>query len=255
MRFLLAVLGPILIDGVQSSETEKAWVLACVRSIIEFHLVLGQRSHPDYTLGLLDNRLAIFYRQKSVFRPQRSTKARTKNFEKKWAEMEGKGSEEGWSGQRLKAEKKKLETAIYHFQFPKMYMLSHALNSIRRMGSPDNFSTDISELLHRANVKESYPASNRVQYEEQMLWYNNRHTRIAYMVQTLEYLALSRMYGQDTTRVLGMQTRNDRLLSTRAARLRGRGPEIREHAFGTSSRPSRNLAPAISLQIQVPEQK
>lgn len=255
MRFLLAILGPILIDGVRSSESEEARVLACVRSIIEFHLVLGQRSHSDYTLGLLDNRLAIFYRNKSVFRPQRSTKARTNNFEKKWAEMEAKGSEEGWSRRRMEAEKEKLETAIYHFQFPKMHMLSHVSNSIRRMGSPDNFSTDVSELLHRENVKEAYRASNRVQYEEQMLWYNDRHTGIAYMVQTLEHLALSGMYDQDTARVLGMQTRNERLLSTRAARLRGRGPEIRQHAFGTSSRPSRNLAPAISLPIQVPERK
>ena len=75
------------------------------------------------------------------------------------------------------------------------------------------------------------------------------------MVQTLEHLALSRMYDQNTARVLVMQTRNDRLLTTRAARRRGRGPEIRKHAFGTSSRPSRNLAPTISHQIQVPERK
>ena len=102
MWFLLAVLGSILIDEVRSSESEEARVLACVRSIIEFHLVLEQCSHADYTLGLLDNRLAIFYRHKSVFRPQRRTKARTKNFEKKWAEMEEKGSEEGWSRQRMK---------------------------------------------------------------------------------------------------------------------------------------------------------
>ena len=80
-----------MIDGVRSSESEEARVLACVRSIIEFHLVLGQRSHSDFTLSLLDNRLAIFYRQKSVFRPQRSTKARTKNFEKKWASDGGEG--------------------------------------------------------------------------------------------------------------------------------------------------------------------
>ena len=69
----------------------------------------------------------------------------------------------------MKAEKEKLETAISHFQFPKMHMLSHASNSIRRIGSLDNFSTDLSELLHRENVKEAYHASNRVQYEEQML--------------------------------------------------------------------------------------
>ena len=75
------------------------------------------------------------------------------------------------------------------------------------------------------------------------------------MVQTLEHLALSGMYDQDTARVSVCRHENDRLLSTRAARLWGRGAEIRQDAFGTSSRPSRNLAPAISLQIQVQERK
>ena len=51
MRFSLAVLGPILIDLARSGELEEAQVLACVRSIIQFHLVLGQHSHSDYTLG------------------------------------------------------------------------------------------------------------------------------------------------------------------------------------------------------------
>ena len=83
MRFLLAVLGPMLIDRVRSVESEEAWVLTCVKSIIEFLLVLGQRSHSDYTLGLLDGGLTTFYKTKFVFRVQRSTKARTKNFEKR----------------------------------------------------------------------------------------------------------------------------------------------------------------------------
>jgi hypothetical protein len=74
--------------------------------------------------------------------------------------MEAKDSEERWSRARMKAKKEKLETGIHHFQFPKMHMLSHASNSIRRMKSPDNFSTDISELLYIENVKEAYCASN-----------------------------------------------------------------------------------------------
>jgi len=52
-----------------------------------------------------------------------------------------------------------------------------------------------------------------------------------------------------------MQTRNERLLSTRVVRHRERGLEIHQHAFRASSRPSPNLAPAIRLQIQVPEWK
>ena len=126
MRFLLAVLCPILIDGVRSSESEKARVLACVRSNIKFHLVLGQPSHSDYTLGLLDNRLGIFYKQKSVFHPQRSTGAGAGNFGEKSAVMGAEGGGGGWSGQRMGVEKEKLETAIYHFHFPKMQMLNHA---------------------------------------------------------------------------------------------------------------------------------
>jgi len=88
-----------------------------------------------------------------------------------------------------------------------------------------------------------------------MLWYNDRHTGIAYIVQTLEYLALSRIHDHDTARVLGMQTRNERLRSTRVARHQERRPEILQHAFRASSRPCQNLAPAISLKIQVPERK
>ena len=71
-----------------------------------------------------------------------------------------------------------------------------------------------------------------------MLWNNDRHTGIAYMVQTLEHLALSGMYDQDTARVLGRQTRNERLLSTRAARLRG---EVQRYA-GMSLEPAADLA-------------
>jgi len=75
------------------------------------------------------------------------------------------------------------------------------------------------------------------------------------MIQTLEYLALSGIYDNDTARVLGMHTWNDRLLSTKVARHRERGPEIRQHALSASSRPIDNLASASSLQIQVPERK
>jgi len=75
------------------------------------------------------------------------------------------------------------------------------------------------------------------------------------MVQTLECLALRGIYDHDTTRVLGMQTRNERLLSTMVARHRERGPEIRQYAFRARGRPSQNLAPAISLQIQVLKRK
>jgi len=101
-----------------------------------------------------------------------------------------------------------------------MHLLSHISESIRQMGSPDNFSTDVSELLHVEMVKEAYRSTNRVNFEEQMLWYNDRYTGLAYMVQTLEYLALHGSFDSDTARTLRMCSRDERLRSTRCARQR-----------------------------------
>jgi len=58
------------------------------------------------------------------------------------------------------------------------------------MGSGDNLTTDISELLHIANVKEAYGSSNKVNSIRQMLKHNDRCSGLAYMENTLSYLAL-----------------------------------------------------------------
>lgn len=97
-----------------------------------------------------------------MFGPHRGTNRMTTTWESKWAAMERKGSEEGWSTLYMKVEKEQLETGIYHIRFPKMHMASHASYSTPQIGSPDNFSTGISELLQRDNVKEAYPPSNEV---------------------------------------------------------------------------------------------
>ena len=60
----------------------------------------------------------------------------------------------------------KVRAEVYHFQFPKIHLLSHISERIRRIGSPDNFSTDVSELLHVEIVKEAYCSMNRVNFEE-----------------------------------------------------------------------------------------
>src|SRR5437660_7717560 len=103
---------------------------------------------------------------------------------------------------------------------PKMQLLSHISGSICQMGSHDNFSTDVSELLHVEMVKEAYRSTKRVNFEEQMLWYNDRYTVLAYMVQTLEYLALHGSFDSDTARTLRMCSHDERRRSTRCARQR-----------------------------------
>jgi len=220
MKFLLAITGPLLTEGLKTARCEQATAVECVRSLCELHLVVGQWSHSEDTLVLLQEKLQDFYRSKSVFRDQRATAARNKKFNALWDRRLKEARERGWAQARIDREYEKLRVEVYHFQFPKMHLLSHISDSIRRMGSPDNFSTDVSELLHVEMVKEAYRSTNRVDFEKQMLWYNDRYTGLAYMIQTLEYLALRGSFDSDTARTLKLSSREERLRSTRCARLR-----------------------------------
>ena len=220
MKFLLAITGPLLAERIKTVKCEEAKALRCVRSLCELHLVVGQWSHSEYTLGLLQNLLQEFYVSKSAFRDQRATDARKKKFNTLWDCKLTESRDRGWAQARIEREYERLRAEVYHFQFPKMHLLSHISDSIRQMGSPDNFSTDVSELLHVEMVKEAYRSTNRVNFEQQMLWYNDRYTGLAYMIQTLEYLAVRGSFDSDTAQTLRMCSRDERLRSTRFARQR-----------------------------------
>jgi hypothetical protein len=69
-----------------------------------------------------------------------------------------------WETIGIQALQKTIEQRVIHFGYPKMHLGSHISESIGRMGSGGNFTTDISELLHIANVKEAYQSSNKVNY-------------------------------------------------------------------------------------------
>jgi hypothetical protein len=49
------------------------------------------------------------------------------------------------------------------------------------MGSGDNFTTDISERLHIANMNEAYQSTNKVNYVRQMLKHKDWCTGLDYM--------------------------------------------------------------------------
>ncbi|KAG1878582.1 hypothetical protein C8R48DRAFT_752658 [Suillus tomentosus] len=58
-----------------------------------------------------------------------------------------------------------------HFNIPKLHQLSHYVQSITLLGTADGFNTELPERLHIDFAKDSYRASNKRDYEEQMaLW-------------------------------------------------------------------------------------
>jgi len=95
-----------------------------------------------------------------------------------------------WETISIQAFRQSIEQRVIHFGYPKLHLVSHISESIRRMGSGDNITTDISERLHIANVKEAYRSTNKVNYIRQILKHNDQCTGLDYMEETLSYLAL-----------------------------------------------------------------
>jgi len=124
-----------------------------------------------------------------------------------------------WETIGIQALRKTIEQHVIHFGYPTMHLVSHISESIRRMGSADNFITDISERLHIANVKVAYRSSYKVNYIRQMLKHNDRCTGHDYMEETLSYLALEGWYNVDSAKVFNLLSTTDKRRSTCRAHL------------------------------------
>jgi len=119
----------------------------------------------------------------------------------------------------IQAFRKTIEQCVTHFKYPKMHLVSHISESIRRMGTGDNFTTDISERLHIANVTEAHRSSNKVNYIRLMLKHNDRCTGLDYMEESLSYLALEGWYNIDSAKVFNLLSTTDKWRSTHRAHL------------------------------------
>ena len=115
--------------------------------------------------------------------------------------------------------KKTIELRVIHFGYPKIHLVSQISESIPRMGSADNFSTDIAELKLMANVKEAYRSSNNRYYIRQVIKHNDRCNGLDYMEETLSYLALEGWYDIDYAHVFNLLSATDILCSTCRAHL------------------------------------
>jgi hypothetical protein len=109
-----------------------------------------------------------------------------------------------WETISIQALRKTIDQRAMHFGYRKMHLVSHISESIRQIGSSDNFTTDISDQLHIANVKEADRSSNNVNYIRQMLMHNGRCTCFDYMEETLSYLPLQGWYDIDSAKIFNL---------------------------------------------------
>jgi hypothetical protein len=109
--------------------------------------------------------------------------------------------EASWKAIGIQELQKMIKQRGIHFGYPKMHLVSHISESIGQMGSGDNFTSDLSEQLHIANVKEAYRSTNKVIYIVLMLKHNGRCTGHDYMEQTLSHPSLQGWYDVGSAKV------------------------------------------------------
>jgi len=114
-------------------------VSAVARAILDFIYYASYPSHSTETLWRLQDALDTFHKYKKVFIRYGIRK---------------------------------------HFRIPKLHMLEHYVMLIRLKGAADGFSTELSERLHIDCAKESYRASNKKNYTDQMVRYLTHHEAI-----------------------------------------------------------------------------
>jgi len=124
-----------------------------------------------------------------------------------------------WQAIDVQELRKTLQQHVIHFGYPKMHLVSPILESIRRMCSVDNFTTDISERLHISNVKEAYRSTNKVNYIQQRLKHNDPCTGLDYLEETVSYLAHQGWYDIEWAKVFNILSAADERRNTRRAHL------------------------------------
>ncbi|KAG2157667.1 uncharacterized protein EDB93DRAFT_1335093 [Suillus bovinus] len=123
-------------------------VVIVTRALLDFCYYARLHTHTSESLDSLENALAIFHTHKDVLQ----------------------------------------ELAVHeHFNIPKLHQLSHYVQSIKLFGAADGFNTKLPERLHIDFTKEAYRASNKRDYEEQMVLWLQRQEAVFCRTTYLEW--------------------------------------------------------------------
>ncbi|KIJ63898.1 hypothetical protein HYDPIDRAFT_58295, partial [Hydnomerulius pinastri MD-312] len=124
-------------------------VLTVTRALLDFSYFAQLKVHTEASLTELDTALATFHANKDVF----------------------------------------IELGVRsHFNIPKIHQLSHYVRSIRLLGSPDGYNTELPEQHHIDFTKDAYRSSNKRDYKEQMVLWLQRQEAIFIRGAYLEWL-------------------------------------------------------------------
>ena len=191
LRVILACFTAALHQGADASslpstaQRDVRMAIRCVRNITDFCLMTQYRSHTPQTIEYMMQYLRGFHESNHIFREFRATKADHQEARVASQQLAITHSNQAnledyfqltptQRAARQREDRDERRQLVHdilnegHFNFPKLHLLSHYGLQITQFGSLVQYSTDITEALHKP-LKDAYRRSNRVDAVEQIL--------------------------------------------------------------------------------------
>jgi hypothetical protein len=219
-RHLLGVVTQSLRGGSPAQCSIFIRTIECTRALFEFYMQARYKSHTDATLSYMENALHRFHTFKDVFllwQPGKKAKAkanalRTELMKKRNVDEESNA--ETWTLSKKWREMNACRNYISHeidvskeldadFNFPKIHLMSHWVEQIRRYVALQQYSAERHEQAHTTNLKDGWNASDHnLNYLPQVITFQRRFLCFEIRKLNLQALAQCRENSVATCKVL-----------------------------------------------------
>jgi hypothetical protein len=206
-RYLLGVVTQSLRGGSPAQRPIFNHAIECTRALLEFYMYTRYKSHDDATLTYMEDALCDFHTFKDVFllgRVGKQAKAeentlRTELVKKgkvdeetnaqTWTPSKKRGEMSAW-WENISHERDVSKELDADFNCPKIHLMSHWVEQIRRYGAMQQYSAERHEQAHKTNLKDSWNASNHnLNYLPQVFTF--QHRILCFEVRELNLQALA----------------------------------------------------------------
>jgi len=212
--YLLGVVTESLRGGSPSQRPIFNYAIECTLALLEFYMYARYISHDDATLSYMEDALHRFHTMNDVFLlGQASKKANTKanalrtELVKKW-KVDEETNAGTWMPSKKRREMNAWQDYISQeinvskeldadFNFPKIHLMSHWVEQIRRYRALQHHSAERHEQAHKTNLKDGWNASNHnLHYLPQVITFQRRI--LSFEIKELNLQALTRRRENST---------------------------------------------------------
>jgi len=219
-RYLLGVVTQSLQGGSPAQRPSFNRAIECTRALLEFYMYARCKSRDDATLSYMEDALDRFHTIKDVVllrQAGKQAKAKTNalrmELTKKW-KVDEETNAESWTPSKKRREmitwrdyiSQKIDVSKVldaDFNFPKIHLMSHWVEQIRRYAALHRYSAERHEQAHKTNLKDGWNASNHnLNYLLQVITFQRRIPCFEFRELKLQALAQRRENSAAAWKVL-----------------------------------------------------